>query len=526
MFLKTKLSGRQIVAGFAAARPACGAMLETGRALLCCVALLAGAAWAGEAPDSIIIRYKDIVLSGDHGRIVNLLSANTAVVAVDMAGAGPADRQARLQEHLARVRSDPRVSYAEPNYGGRFETLAAAATPNDPEYPNQWWLPAMGDRSLWAVGAGEGVTVAVIDSGVDMSHPDLTANLLAGYDWGDLDADPQDALGHGTRVAGIIAAQQGNSIGVSGLAPKAKILPVKVSSGSQGTFDSATLKQAIMYAVDMGVKIINLSLTVDTETQTVQEGIQYALDRGVAVVAAAGNKSGVVEFPASMAGVIAVAATDETGALAAYSNLGPEVTVAAPGSAVTTTLLGGTYGYGAPGTSFSAPIVSAALADLRSINPNLPASGYAGYLKANTTAVSGGSYSFGLLQAGRMGLSMIPALTPDKTQYGQADTLLLDYSLPPTGGAVDIYVAVQTPVGEFALHPDGQWSLVGSYVPMAVSYVGAAALSGRLFGAAGAFPAIALAGLPAGAYTWRVALVDRATGRLIGAVNTADMTVQ
>lgn len=526
MLLKIKTSGRQIVAAFAAMRPARGAMLETGRALLCCVALFIGAAWAGEAPDSIIIRYKDIVLPGDHGRIVSLLSANTAVVAVDMAGAGPADRQTRLQEHLARVRSDPRVLYAEPNHGGRFEALAAAATPNDPEYPNQWWLPAMGDRSLWAVGAGEGVTVAVIDSGVDMTHPDLSANLLPGYDWGDQDTNPQDALGHGTRVAGIIAAQQGNSIGVSGLAPKAKILPVKVSSGSQGTFDSATLKQAIMYAVDMGVKIINLSLTVDTGTQTVQEGIQYALDRGVAVVAAAGNSGGTVAFPASMAGVIAVAATDETGKLAAYSNYGPEIAVAAPGSSVTTTLLGGTYGYGAPGTSFSAPIVSAALADLRSLNPALPVSGYAAYLKANTTAIAGGSYSFGLLQAGRMGLAMIPALTTNKSLYSQADALTVDYSLPPTGGAVDIYVAVITPVGELALHPDGQWSWVGSYVPIATGYVGAATLTGRLFGAGGVFPAIALAGLPAGPYTWRIALIDRASGKLIGAVNTADMNLQ
>jgi len=486
-----------------------------------------GAAQAADAvPDSIVVRYKDIVLPGDHGQIVNLLAADTAVVAVDMAGAAsPAERQARLQQRLDQIRGDARVRYAEPNYGGRFEGLLAA-TPNDPEYAKQWWLPALGDRTMWAVGSGDGVTVAVIDSGVDMSHPDLTANLLAGYDWGDLDADPQDAIGHGTRVAGIIAAQQNNGIGVSGLAPKAKILPVKVSSGTNGTFSSDTLAQAIRYAVDMGVQIINLSLTVDQSTQVVADAIQYALDHGVAMVAAAGNTGGAVAFPANMAGVIAVAATDETGKLASYSCFGPEIAVAAPGSSVTTTLLGGSYGYGASGTSFSAPVVSAALADLRSLNPALPVSGYAGYLKANTTAIAGGSYSFGLLQAGRMGLAMIPALTPNKSVYNQADTVSVNYSLPPTGGAVDIYVTVQTPVGEFALHPDGQWSPVGSYVPVAAGYVGGAALAGQLFGPVGAFPGIALAGLPAGPYTWRVALIDRASGRLIGAVNSADMTLQ
>lgn len=500
-----------------------GALILTAFAVL----LLAGAARAEDTtPDSIIVRYKDIVLPGDHGRIVNLLSADTAVVAVDMAGAAtPAERQARLQQRLAQIRGDARVRYAEPNRKGRFEGLLAAA-PNDPEYANQWWLPAMGDRSMWAVGTGEGVTVAVIDSGVDMTHPDLVANLLAGYDWGDQDANPQDALGHGTRVAGIVAAAQNNGIGVSGLAPKAKILPVKVSSGSNGTFSSDVLNQAIRYAVDMGAQVVNLSLTVDTETQTVQGAVQYALDRGVAVVAAAGNTGGTVAFPASMAGVIGVAATDEAGKLASYSNHGPEITVAAPGTSVTTTLLGGSYGYGSPGTSFSAPIVSAALADLRSLNPALPASAYAAYLKANTTAINGGSYSFGLLQAGRMGLSMIPALTLDKAAYTQADTVTVAYSLPPTGAAMDIYVAVVTPVGEFALRPDGQWGLVGSYVPVAVGYNGAAAASGRLFGAGGIFPGIALAGLPAGPYTWRIAMFDAARGRWVGAVNTTDMSLQ
>lgn len=508
MYRKNRFIGAAILAAFAAL-------------------LAVGPAGAADAvPDSIIVRYKDIVLPGDHGRIVNLLSADTAVVAVDMAGtASLAERQARLRQRLEQIRGDERVRHAEPNHGGRFEGLLAA-TPNDPEYAKQWWLPALGDRSMWAVGTGEGVTVAVIDSGVDLSHPDLGANLLAGYDWGDQDANPQDAIGHGTRVAGIVAAAQNNGVGVSGLAPKAKILPVKVSPGSQGSFSSDVLAQAIRYAVDMGAQIVNLSLTVDQSTQVVGEAVQYALDRGVAVVAAAGNTGGAVAFPASMAGVIGVAATDETGKLASYSCFGPEITVAAPGSSVTTTLLGGTYGYGAPGTSFSAPIVSAALADLRSLNPALPVSGYAGYLKANTTAIAGGSYSFGLLQAGQMGLAMIPALTPDKTQYGQADAVSLDYRLPPTGGAVDVYVALQTPVGEFALRPDGQWLLVGSYVPVAVAYTGAAALTGRLFGAGGAFPAIALAGVPAGSYTWRVALIDRASGRLIGAVNTADMAVQ
>lgn len=484
-------------------------------------------------PDEIIVKYKSLNRFADHGPVMRRPNRHIEVLRHDggrFQAAGK-DKWASLHEKIARIKKDPNVLYAEPNYLGHFEETVPQP-PNDPTYASQWWLPAVGDRTMWALGRGSGVVVAVIDTGVDLTHPDLAANLLGtGKNYGDAidgNASPQDLLGHGTRVAGIIAAGQNNGIGVSGLAPEAKILPIKINPGGQDIFDSAGLATAIDYAVSQGAKIINLSLTVDNQTQTVRDALQAALNAGVAVVAAAGNAGGAVEFPATMAGVIGVAATDQSGRLASFSNFGPEVALAAPGTSIVSTLLGGGYGLGADGTSFAAPIVSAALADVVSINPTLPSSAFAQYLRANTKTVSGGTYPFGILDAGQTGNSLVPHLVLSKQQFSALESLTMNFVLPPTGDAMNIYIAVQTPLGEYALHSDGSWTAVpiSGYVPIAIGYRSGTTLSGMLFGSGGVFGAISLAGLPAGAYTWRTALVNTALGSVVGDVIVTPMTLQ
>ncbi|MHB9118237.1 MAG: S8 family peptidase [Burkholderiales bacterium] len=492
-----------------------------------------------QVPDEIIVKYKTLNRFADHGAVARRVNRHTEVVRVAgrLARAAGRSKWAEIQDQIAAIQQDPNVLYAEPNYLGHFaETVPPP--PNDPSYTSQWWLPVIGDRTLWALGRGSGVVVAVIDTGVDLTHPDLMPNLLSnGKNYGDDpingNASPQDLLGHGTRVAGIIAAAQNNGLGVSGLAPAAKILPVKINAGAQGTFTSDVLASAITYAVSQGAKVINLSLTVDNQTQTVQDAVQAALNAGVAVVAAAGNtdvcgSAGPVQFPATMAGVIAVAATDATGGLANFSCRGPEVAVAAPGENVVSTLLGGQYGTGGPGTSFSAPIVSAALADVVSINPSLPASQFAAYLRSNAKAISGGTYAFGFLDAGATGNSLVPHLVLSKQQFSAQESLTINFALPPTGAAMNIYVAVQTPLGEYALHPDGSWTAVTSsgYVPLALGYRSSAALTGTLFGSGGIFGAIPLSSLPAGAYTWRTALVNSVSASVVGDAIITPMTLQ
>lgn len=485
--------------------------------------------WAGDAvrmPDEIIVKYKSFNRFAEHGQMVRRVNRHTDVVRHERGGfeAVGMDRWAALREKIKTIKKDPNVLYAEPNYYGRFaETVPLP--PSDPSYASQWWLPAVGDRSMWALGRGSGVIVAVIDTGADLTHPDLVANLLPnGYNFGDGNAIPQDRLGHGTRVSGIIAASQNNNLGVSGLAPEAKILPIKINPGAEGTFTSDHLATAIDYAVSNGAKVINLSLTVDNETQTVRDALQAALDAGVVVVAAAGNDGGAVAFPANMTGVIGVAATDQSNQLASFSNTGPEISVAAPGTNVYSTVLGGTYG-GGSGTSYSAPIVSAVLADVISVNPSLPASGFSRYLRENTNAISGGTYAYGVVDAGKTGNSLVPHLVLSKQQFSSLESLPVNYTLPPTGGAVDIYVAVMTPAGEYALHPDGHWTTVAEsgYVPFALGYSSSVASSGTLFGSGGIFSAISLASLPGGTYTWRTALVGKTTGKVVGDVITSTM---
>lgn len=481
-------------------------------------------------PDEIIVKYQSPGRLADHGRVARRMGNHLEVVKLDDAAGNESEesRTDRLWRKIRQIRLDRNVLYAEPNFRGHFEETLPA-TPNDPGYSSQWWLPAVGDREMWALGRGTGVIVAVIDTGVDLDHPDLIPALLPnGYNFGDGNTIPHDVLGHGTRVAGIIAARQNNALGVSGLAPEARILPIKINAGGQNTFSSDRLAKAIFYAVEQGARIINLSLTVDQETRTVQEAIQSALDKGIIVVAAAGNIGGAVEFPATMPGVFAVAATDQSRRLSSSSNWGSEILVAAPGSNVLSTALGGGIAAAIPGgTSFAAPVVSATIADMWSINPALPVDVIARQLRETTSAILGGTYTFGNLHAGAAGNSLVPRLRLGKQQFSSADTLTVSFSLPPTGAAVDIYVAVATPVGSFSLRPDGSWVSVSEngYLPIGTGYKSDKNLSGGLFGSAALFPPIDLAGLPAGSYTWAIAIVAP-PGGVVGDTMTTIMQLR
>lgn len=496
-------------------------------------------AGAAPPPDEIIIRYHSAKRLHDHGKVARRLGKHRDVVILDgVSAAESADaKSARLWRTIGRIRRDSNVLYAEPNFRGHFEQTLPGV-PDDPSYSSQWWLPAVGDREMWALGRGAGVIVAVIDSGADLTHPDLMPNLLPnGYNFGDGNDTPQDVLGHGTKVAGIIAARQNNQIGVSGLAPEAKILPLKVNAGGQQSFSSDQLASAVAYAVAQGAAIINLSLTVDQQTQTVRDAIQAALDQGVIVVAAAGNSGGAVDFPATMPGVIAVAATDQSRHLAGSSNSGPEILLAAPGVNVLTTALGGGVAASNPGgTSFAAPAVAATIADMLSINPTLPVEVIARQLRQNASAIAGGQYTFGTLDAGATGNSLVPRLQLSKQQFSAAESVAINFSVPPTGTAVDVYVAVETPSGSFSLCPDGNWAPVvaNGFQPVASGYRNQQNASGALFGSVGgggtgstaAFPPIALGGFPAGTYTWAIAIRTISSGHLVGGVMTSTMRLQ
>lgn len=211
---------------------------------------------------------------------------------------------------------------------------------------------------------GEGIEVALLDTGVDLRHPDLRDNIVGGIDFVNHDDEPQDDNGHGTGVAGILAATE-NGLGLVGVAPKVGIWAVKMlGHDEQGSISD--LIRGIEWALDRGVEIINMSLGTPEDNPALREAIIAAYQAGVLLVAAAGNKGSQVLFPAAYPEVIAVAASDKNDQHAWFSNMGPEVELTAPGTDLLSTGLTGQYQI-VNGTSFSVPHVSGVAALLFSI---------------------------------------------------------------------------------------------------------------------------------------------------------------
>lgn len=219
--------------------------------------------------------------------------------------------------------------------------------PSDPLYADQWALAHIGAACAWGYTIGNpNVTVAVVDSGVDLGHPDLVDRLRTdGDDFVDGDDDPTDENGHGTNVAGIIAATLDNAEGGAGLAPGVQILPVRVMN-ARGSGSDRSIARGIRFSADQGAQVINLSLGAtltigaETEFELVSAAIRYAQDKGSLVVVAAGND--FVPLPNAIIGdnpdVLVVAATDDNDRKAAFSNSGPWISVTAPGVHILSTM--------------------------------------------------------------------------------------------------------------------------------------------------------------------------------------------
>ena len=289
-----------------------------------------------------------------------------------------------------------------------------------------WNLNAVGAPEAWAAGyRGQGITVAVIDTGVDLDHPDLLGNLyvnpgeiagngidddgngyvddVSGYDFVDGDARPDDGNGHGTHVAGTIAAKN-NGVGATGVAPEANILPVRVLD-DQGSGSDFGVAAGIRYAADLGVELINLSLGGGASSR-IAEAINYATSLGVLVVAAAGNESAATpSYPArhsaESTGVLSVGAYDLNHQLASFSNAvgsSRSVQVDAPGVSVYNTYAGGGY-RSLSGTSMAAPHVSGLAALILSANPQLTSNDVRQLLASGTIGQATGSDSIGKASA-------------------------------------------------------------------------------------------------------------------------------
>ena len=309
----------------------------------------------------------------DLGGSVDEVAAREGVLLVD----APSPRDA--EAFAARIADEEGVRFAElvqPVY----------ALVDDPLFTEQWNVMRVGATVGWNVTIGTAdVVVAVVDSGVDSTHPDLVGrvDVARGRDFVSGTSDTSDRYGHGTHVAGIIAANTGNGIDIAGIAPGVTILPIRVL-GDTGNGDTYNLARGIRYAAEQGAEVINLSLGTPGAAEILEEAVLYAESRGCLVVAASGNLGTVgLDYPARYPSVLAVGATDATNSRASFSQYGAELDLMAPG--VTTmqptpqgilslrpvtgpAATGSRTGRDA-GTSMAAPHVSAAAALVRSLYP-------------------------------------------------------------------------------------------------------------------------------------------------------------
>lgn len=316
--------------------------------------------------------------------------------------AGPGVDIVQLTTSLA---AQPGVEFAAP-----VHLLSLLSLPEDPEIGNQWQHVATGAPAAWDISAADSsVVIAIVDTGIDLTHPDLRPALwtnraeeagvagvdddgngyvddLHGYDFTDVpeilgsgdyagrDADPSDDVGHGTWVAGASAAAGNNHLDGAGTAWRARIMPLRAGFKPRSGFSLGFLAEddaaaAIIYAADNGADVLNLSFGDVVRAPVLEEAVRYAIDRGVIVLAAAGNSSDDSPFyPAGQAGVLAVGASSREGGRASFSTWGPAVQLMAPGASILTTELGGGMG-SKSGTSLASPVAAGAAAILRSVHP-------------------------------------------------------------------------------------------------------------------------------------------------------------
>ena len=342
------------------------------------------------------------------------------------------DRSTSVETAAQQLSSVAGVQYAEPN---RYRETYVI--PNDPGFASQWGLNKINAPAAWDRTTGSpNIVVAVIDTGIDLDHPELAPLLVPGFDMVDLGANPtpppgfrfegdfqgrdnvpQDEVGHGTHVAGTIACLSNNGSGVAGVTWQCRLMPVKVltrivnianSSDVRGTGSAADIAAGIRWAVDNGARVLNLSLGGSTDTQVERDAIAYAIAHGAVVCAAMGNGglAGPISFPAAYPGVVAVGAIDTADHRASFSQVGPHIDIAAPGVGILSTVWNdGTTTMS--GTSMASPHVAGVAALVLSCNGSLTGAQVADILRQTARPlrdnaadpVPNNNYGFGCVDA-------------------------------------------------------------------------------------------------------------------------------
>lgn len=367
---------------------------------------------------------------------------------------------------LQQLKHNPHLKFAELD-----RRVQLTFAPNDPYVGSEWHLQKIGASTAWDTTQGAGVTIAILDTGVDGSHPDLAARMVPGWNFYDNNSNTADTLGHGTAVAGAAAAIANNSLGVAGVAGQARIMPLRISDPS-GFAYASTVAKALTYAADNGARVANISFDGMAGNATVQSAAQYMKSKGGLVVVAAGNH-GVNENIGATSSMIPVSATDSSDKLTSWSSYGNFVALSAPGQDIWTTAQGGSY-WACWGTSFSSPITAGVVALVMSAKPSLSNAQVENLLYSTATdlgtAGRDASYGYGRVNAAAAVQAAGGAVTADTTPPDVAIAAPLGGSSVSGVTNVDVTSTDNVGVARVELRVNGALLAVDSSAPFAFAW--------------------------------------------------------
>ena len=415
-----------------------------------CIVLLVGvaaSAWA-QAPQAIpgrlLVGFRpgtpdsqaDSVVQAALGRSLSKI-AQIGVHVVEL----PANANATAIAAALRLR--PEVAFVEPD----MLVPPSDVTPNDPWLSTQWHLPKISALSAWTTTTGSGnVVIAIIDTGVESTHVDLSAKLISGWNIYNNNSDTRDVYGHGTLVPGAAAAITNNGLGVAGVCWRCMIMPVRVSD-TTGYATFANLASGVVWAADHGAKVANVSYQVSASSTVTSAAQYFMMSKGGVVTSAAGN-GGTFLTSSPNASMLTIGGSDPNDARYSWSNFGNNLDLVAPGC-VFTTSVGSTFN-SACGTSLSAPVVAGVAALMFSANPSLSASNAVSYLKqsADDLGASGWDSTFGW---GRVNATRAVALAVNATGTGDTTAPQVTLTAPAdsitVSGAVSLQASASDNVG-------------------------------------------------------------------------------
>ena len=371
-----------------------------------------------ETNPRLIVKYKTQLKNTGGNKIVRSISKR-AKTKTEIVEVKPEDKAVVLQQLAA----NPDIAYAEEDF-----PVTPSEVYNDPYFTNQWAFAKTQVIAAWdTFHTPESIDVAILDTGIDESHADLSGRIISRANFSDY--PDGDVYGHGTHVAGIVSATVNNQKGVAGVSYEARLMSVKVL-GDNGPGWWSDVAEGIRWSADNGAEIINMSLGNNYDVLYVKEAVEYATSKGVVVVAAAGNNSNSSLFyPAAYPAVVSVAATDENDQKATFSNFGSWVTMAAPGVSIISTYKGG-YSY-LSGTSMASPFVAGVAALIRGQHPEWTSGQVVTKLSQAIDAIpnTGNYWKYGRINACKAVdcINTLPTNTPGPTEF-----LIPSSALTPT----------------------------------------------------------------------------------------------